>query len=554
MRKTLLTLTLAVAFSALSASTHAQTVVWSTTNFVFDTYGAYGAINEFVGPDNLAMNILTPGEGTNDLMLEVSFDPVQSNINFQTTTLPYAAYGNTNAFLANYFLSFDMQVTGNNISPAGGVQISLFANQTGPSAFAVFGPNLLLPGTVTNVFTAGTGYQHYSFSLGSFKDNNFNVNATNFSFGFGFVSYPADVTAHEVIDFGNIQIVMTNTPPPPPRPTLTIKPAQPGLRIFGKASDAVYTQEGIGTVDNGTPNQSWLGSTAGSPATYSISFLDFDTVAGYTMNVQLAPGAGSGNPYGVYQGANDLLWTITSAGGTSGFTTAVAYKTNSPANIIGGETNVLLARMTTTSTNGLGTWTLSFTSDTHGTVTAPDGTTGSFDMAADAAALFANPLTVLFGTSAGATGGYGQYVDIGQISITNVAGINEFDDFTKDSALNTTLWDPNFSRDNPGFGADAGSVFVVSSNKPSYWVNWTLPDNGYGLETKASLSGGTNVWFSPNYYGSGTGATNSIPSLMGQSLKWTLVPAGTLPTVDGTVGGPAASSAFFRMAHPAPSL
>jgi hypothetical protein len=522
-------LSLLAVLSGLTTATHAQLVVWSTDSFTNDPVDFYGAFVDFQGGENVTSSIVTPGEGGGSSQAwEVSFNP-GANINFQTTGLPYPASGNTNTFLANYTISFDIQVTGNDVSPASGIQISLFANQSGANGYAVFGPNLLLANTVTNVFVAGTGYQHYSFPLSSFKNNNINVaTSTNFSVGIGYVSYPAGITAAtETFDIANLQITMQTNPPPPPRPTLTALAAKPELRIFQQASDATYTQEGIGTVD---PNQSWVGlATPSAPVTYSITFLDFDTVANYTMNVQFSQGAASGNPYGVYQGANDLLWTITSSGGASGFTTAISFKTNSPANANGGETNVVLATMGTGSTNGRGTWTLTFTNDTDGSVTAPDGTKGYFSMDPSVPPQFANPLTVLFGTSAGAPGGFGQFTDIGRIAITNVVDGNEFDDFTGDDVLNTSLWDPGFSR-------DPGSVIQVSSNTPSYWVNWNPPDDGY----------------TPNYYGGGS-VTNTGPTLMGTSLKWTWIPNACLPTVDGTVGETPSKTGFFQLSNPPPT-
>jgi hypothetical protein len=555
MRNTILTISLIAVLSGLTIATHAGTVVvWSASSFTNDPVGPYGASVDFQGGENLTTSIVTPGAGGDSSQAwEIVFNPSQPNINFQTTGVPYPASGNTNTFLANYNLEFDMQVTGNNVSPASGIQVSVFENQSGPNGYAVFGPNLLLPGTDTNVFVAGTGYQHYSIPLGSFKNNGISVAAaTNFSIGIGYVSYPTDIAAPtETLDIANLQITMLTTPPPPPQPKLNVLAAKPALRIFQKASDAVYTQEGIGTVDL---NQSWVGvATPSQPVSYAISFADFDTVANYTMNVQLCPGGNPDSPYTVYQSANDLLWTITSGGGAGGFTTAIAYKTNSPANANGGEINVALPQLITTSTNGRGTWTLTFTNDTDGLVTAPDGTKAYFSLDPSVPPQFANPLTVLFGTSAGGTGGFGQFIDLSRIAITNVVDGNEFDDFTMDDVLNTSLWDPNFSRDNPAYGNDAGSVIQVSSNTPSYWVNWNIPDDGYGLGTKASLNSGTNVWFSPDYYGSGTGATNTIPSLMGLSQKWTLIPNACFPTVDGSVGGTPSKSGFFRLLNPPPT-
>lgn len=528
---------------------HAQLVVWSTTNFLSDPVGSYGAFHDFAGGQNVSTSIVSPGaDGASSQAWEISFNPA-SPINFQTTGLPYPAFGNTNFFLANYTLSFDLQVTGNDVSPSGGIQITIFANQSSASEWAVFGPNIGLANTVTNVFTAGTGYNHYSFPLSSFSANNGGISistATNLSMGFGFVDYgtiPAAAT--ETFDIANLQITMKTNPPAPPHPTVNVVAAKPGLRVFQQTSAATYNQEGFATQN---PNQSWLGlATPSKPVSYAITFADFDTVANYTMNVQFCPGGDPSSPYSVYLGANNLLWTITSQGGVSGFTTGVNFKTNSASNVNGSETNVVLATLQTACLNGRGTWTLTFTSDTDGMVTTPDGLKQSFTLEPEAAAQFANPLTIFFGTSAGATGGFGQFTDLSSIAITNVADGDEFDDFTQDDTFNTTLW-------NTGYSVDAGSVIQVSSNTPSLWVNWTLPDDGYGLATKASLNEDTNQWFSPNYYGSGVSATNTTPRLMGTGLKWTLVPNACLPTVDGTVGGTPATSGFFRLSSPPPTL
>ena len=288
--------TAAMAMTLAPTVTRAQLVVWSTTNFVDDPIGPYGAFVDFQGGENVAVNIVTPGEGgAGSQALEITFDPNQPNINLQTTTVPYPLSGNTNLFLANYTLSFDMKVSGTiNLSPVGGLQISLFPNQAGANGYGVFGPNLLLPNTDTNVFIAGTGYQHYAISLGSFKNNGVTdiTTTTNFSFGLGDVAYPANLGGVPItIDIDNLQITMVTNPPPPPRPTISVLPAKRGLRIFQQASDAVYTQEGIATVDI---NQSWVGlATPSTPVSYAITFQDFDTVANYAMNIQFVPNAGT---------------------------------------------------------------------------------------------------------------------------------------------------------------------------------------------------------------------------------------------------------------------
>ena len=209
--------------------------------------------------------------------------------------------------------------------------------------------------------------------------------------------------------------------------------------------------------------------------------------------------------------------------------------------------------MTTTSLDGLGgAWTLTFSNDLDGSITAPDGTSGSFSLPDETmAADFANPLVIDFGTAPNNVNGYGQWIDYAKIAITNVTDGNEYDDFTKDVALDTTLWNPGFSLNSSNVN-NGGSVFLVSTNTP-YWVNWTIPDEGFGLETKASLRGGTNTWFSPAYYGSAAGFANTPPQQMGTTLKWSLIPAACLPTADGTVSGPVSPTGFFQLAKPPPS-
>jgi hypothetical protein len=521
----------------------AQLVVWSATNFVDDVVGSYGAFVDFQGGENVSTSIVTPGEGGgNSQAWEVSFNPSQPNINFQTTGIPYPASGNTNIFLGAYTLSFDMQVTGNDISPASGLQLSIFENQANASGYAVFGANLLLPNTATNVFTANVGYQHYSIPLSSFKNSNITIaSATSLSMGIGYVSYPAGLTAPtETIDIANLEITMKTNAPPPPPPVLGIAKAKPALRVFNQDSTHTYNQEGFSTMD---VNQSWVGlASPANPVSYSLTVAPFPAVNGYQISVQFVENGTDGNPYGVYAGPNALVWNITA--NSAGFTTSVAWKTNAP----NAGTQSTELSLTTTSTNGAGTWTLAFTSDTAGTVTAPDGTVGAFTIQDPTATSdFGNPMVVDFGVVPNSTAAYGAFVDFLNIGITNVADGNEYDDFTQDTSFNTTLWNSGFSLNN-----NPPSVIQVPPGNTNFWVTWTGASDGYGLETKASLIGGTNTWFSPGYYGNGM-YTNSIPTLMGGTTNWVLIPGGTLPTTDGVPGDPVGSTAFFRLANPPPA-
>jgi len=556
---------MAVALSTLAFALKAQTTVWHDD---FDQFaigansddGTYGAVAfNFTAagfghprvvitnnnPDTLALD--PDYTHSNNCAFIFNTDPtVWTNVlNFGLRIGQIPTTGdNTSPFLRDYTLNFDVAVQNVDIGGIGGFVaggIGVYGNNSGE----YFGDGAETNMPNSNYPPAGTGYVHYSLPLGAFNTahgTNLVPTDATFSFFIDFYmaghTYPGDVE----IDFANISITMSNLPPPPP-PTMTIVPAKAGLRIFAQDHTQTYNQEGFSTVD---VNQSWVGvATPTHPVSYSINFGDFDTVNNYTLYAQFVQNANSGDPFGVYNGQNAFVWQITHQ--DSGFTTSIDWKTNAPT---GNQNNNALPLTTTTSTNGRGTWTLTFTSDTDGTVTAPDGTATTFTLPTDPAWLadFANPVTIDFGTAPNNTGGFGQFIGINSLTISNVIDGTEFDDFTTDDVLNTALWNPNFSY-NAANANNSGSVFQVSTNTP-FWLTWTTPDDGYVLATSASLNGD---WFTPGFYGSGLGISNTRPQTMGGAQTWTLIPAATLPTTDGTVGGPVSPAAFFRLQNSPPS-
>ncbi len=546
MRKIIPAISLVAVLSGLSVTANAQLVVWGDNfNSATNPYGgvAWNFSGAGVGNPQVIITNNLP-QGTNVQNLAFTFDCSSAatlNFGWETSFLPAA--GNTNTLLGVYTLEFDIAVQGVNFNGGSLGYVAPSVGLFGPGSGLYYGTGLMTNPPVSVFPAAGTGYQHVSMPLNNFIAAHAGLlNPTNspLAFFIGFYIAGYTYTGIEEIDIANLKLTMNTNPPPPPQPTMTVLAAKPALRIFAQDATFTYNQEGFGTVDAA---QSWIYNYV-DPVSYSVTFKDFDTVDNYSFYAQFAPNAGSGDPYGVYNAPNSITWRITHV--ATGFTTGISWKVNQPAS---GETNIALA-LTTTSTNGRGTWTLTFTNNSDdlssgGTVTAPDGTTGSFSLPYEVANQFQNPCPILFGTAPNNTAGYGQYIELSSILITNVLGANEYDDFTQDASLNTSLW-------NPGFSYNPGSVIQVSTNTP-YWVNWTVPDVGFGLETKASLDSGANGWFSPNYYGSGIGITNTTPTKMGYLLKWTLIPSACLPTVDGTTNGAVAPTAFFRLSNPGPS-
>jgi len=532
-------LSLIGALSALAIPATAQVVVWSQ-NFDAEPAGTYGTVENFGTQPSL--NIVSPGAGGTNQAMEISFTPTPGqNVNFQVQTLQYAATGNTNPVVANYTLEFDMQI--NPFTPGFNMEISVQGPTGGTfsgdvSRFTVGSPPLP---------AAGAGYVHVSLPLSNSVAGNsgtpLNPTDATFRIGFGALAFPASIgdgTTPETIDVDNIVILMNTNPPAVPPPTLHIVKAKPALRIFEQNSGATFNQEGIGTVDS---SQSWIGSTPANPTTYKINIASFPPTPNTALHMQFVQTAVV-NPFVVFGNANAMDWRIR-RDASGFFSQNVSWKTNSPNN--GGLPNVAVANVTNTSTTGVGTWTLTFTNDTDGTLTAPDGSTNSFSLPPDMVALFANPVELCIGTTPGSPAGYGEFFDINRITITNSVQVDD-DDFTLDDTLNTGLWSPAFSLDSASAN-NAGSVFQVSTNTP-LWLNWTIPDDLFQLATAPNL---TNQWFSLMYYGSLTGVSNTIPTKMGTTLKWTLVNGGALPTTDTTVGGPVSRTGFFRLQNPGPS-
>jgi hypothetical protein len=553
----------AAVLTLLPAATQAQLVVWQDdfdlqpvgANTIDATYGriAYNFSGAGIGNPVVMITNGTPSPfGVSTNYCAFIFDstntqpPLPLNFGWDINSIA-ATGGNTSAALRDYTLKFDIKVEGDGISNLGGyvgpiVYIYGHAAAGGYSSGQYYGN-----GAQTNINAgwfpaAGTGWVRVEMPMVTFGTANAGaLNTTSPAFSFGIGAYMAGLTSinRQQIDIANVQLFMNTNPPAIPPPTMNIVQAKPGLRVFARNFAAPWNQEGFGTVNL---NQSWIGvATPANPVSYSVAIADFDTINGYTLYVQFVQNGNPGDPFGVYNGQNAFVWEINHQ--DTGFTTAINWKTNRPSN---GQNNNALPLTVTTSTTGRGTWTLTFTNDTDGTVTAPDGTSASFILPNDPewAAKFANPLIIDFGTAPNNPAGYGQWIDINKVAISNVVDGTQYDDFTQDDVLNTSLWNTAFSLDN-----NPPSVILVSTNTP-LWVNWTIPDDLFGLGTKADLGNTSLPWYTPNYYGNGI--TTTLPTQAGTALKWVLIPSACLPTTDGNVGGPASTKAFFSLQKPAP--
>lgn len=357
-------------------------------------------------------------------------------------------------------------------------------------------------------------------------DSNTDNNLTNITDLIFHVYHPGygnqNMTGNSIYWVDNLQFTGPSSVTTPV-PVMSIQKATPGLRIF-EPGTITYQRNELATVDQ---QQSWIG--AGGPVSYSF------TLANYNPNIaqvhlELIPVSASSvamyNNIFVDYNASNMVWLIINPLAGNQVTASIQWKTGLPGN------NPNHTDLVITNSTAVGTWTLTFSSALSGTLTAPGASPVPFTLSDPSAATdFANPLVAYYGTQPNTSSGIGQYIDYKHISVSGVAGANFSDDFTTDSALDTSIWSPTTT--------GASAIWLVTANDAPFWLTWTTPAFGYDLGTKADLSDTNMPWYNPGYF-AGYG-DNPIVGQVGTTV-WALIPNDCLP------GGP--TNAFFLLQNP----
>ncbi|HLH56544.1 MAG TPA: hypothetical protein VKY92_23365 [Verrucomicrobiae bacterium] len=309
-------------------------------------------------------------------------------------------------------------------------------------------------------------------------------------------------------------IFSTNLTKPLNPPTATLKPAPraiTGLNINSIGSGQ-YDRNAIATVNP----EGWVNATG--PVTYSMTLSSYPGTnnPNFQSHIMLVPNPGTETAPDWNEPNAIVLDIQNQANGN-----AVAnfrYKTNQP-----GGNSMLYGPGTlgsVTSTNGaLGTWSMTFVSNTNVILTAPTGATNLVTFPDDQAvqSLFADPVIAYFGEQPNTTANIGQEVVISNIKITGTTSpIN--DSFTG-TGIDTNTWNLRASQ--------ANDVFIPQ-NDAAYVLTWTLPDQNFNVEVAPSITG---PW-------SDAGLTNGV--IQG-STKSVTVTRSMLP---------AGKAAFFRLRKP----
>jgi len=284
---------------------------------------------------------------------------------------------------------------------------------------------------------------------------------------------------------------------PPQSPTLS--PPAPvgaqGLNIYddGNSGD----RQSVATVVAGSPdlNYSWKGSA--NPVTYSVDIAQAPAASytGYQVHIMIIPGDSITDLAPDWNQANALVLFIQRQPNGS-VVGNLRYKLNQANNntwLYGSDTNVFgpnpshpatntivptyggLLGSVTNASGYVGTWSVTIDSSGNITLASPGSTnTCAFPSGDDAA--FVSPVTVYWGTQPDNNGFYQDVV----LSGVHINGSL--------NSLNVNLVNASLPSSLVARYSSSSSVFETPADAV-YWLQWTLPDAGYGLESASSLMG-----------------------------------------------------------------
>jgi hypothetical protein len=417
--------------------------------------------------------------------------------------------GNTVDMTQYKSIDFDFKYdTNSTIAPTNGAQFNVMCD-TGPDADST---GL----TITNIANKGTqasnfngGWHHISVPLAS------TITATK-SKGPGFQMFsPTGFPGSFNYWVANLELVARTVKIPPP--TVSTEPVITGLYQFADATPNYNRQDVRTTNDNADFNVDWVGQT--KPVTYSWTIGSFPgtNAAGYAADVTFTPDPASSITYADpdWSSTNALFLTI--AENTNGTATAsLEWKTNQPA---GGSSYVVL--ITNSITNGftvpsaVGTWSLTFTSDTAMTLTAPNGAHTNVVLPANIAAMYTN-ISFFLNTTMNDSGNVGNFTVYTGLNITGVqTPVHE----TFNGGLNTPFLELTSQGYGNGSQANPPNQIFATKTNDAFWLIWNLPDGGFASVARPSLSSG--------------GWTNlNLTPLLNGGERWTLIANSNLPSAN----------------------
>ena len=334
------------------------------------------------------------------------------------------------------------------------------------------------------------------------------------------IQFGGGMTAPLVYYLDNVKVYKPITPP-----TIGLKKSAPsGVQITMNDNANQWQRDALVTPSSSGP---FFWSAQSYPVTYSYTINDFPDSAkhpGFEAHMYLINDDTDGDAYNQTYGGADwnaadiFMFRVENATG-GGVICRVDWKTNLPnANPPAGE---LYHPVVVNGPTAIGTWNLTFTDSTHGSVAGPGITATNFTVPEDAVTFNFSPFSsyIQFGMfkNDGANDGHNNQAS-GTFSRVQFTGsAYPVDDTFNGAALtNNYAWRVT----NPN------AVTYVPPGT-AWWVNWTLPADGFTVESAPSVLG---PW-------ANAGVTNVFQS---GAVMHGAVPADALP----------GANSFFRLSRP----
>jgi hypothetical protein len=518
-----------LSLAGASSRVHAQTFL---TDSYTNTFGTGGNTSPFSGSGSVASWLYwysNPGGNkgvTNDVTMDAGNDPSSGSL---LIVSPFTT-GDQNLFFGTFGnqYQYDWSTRANLLLFTNVTFDIRFASNTPPNAngnFGTIGVGFITAATYSYVEfarptipgAASNGWVHMSVPIDHTKDGETDTPAIVFDFN-SYSGYPQFATTQWI---DNVAIHITPGPPPPP-PTGSLDPVVPGLTQFADKTPS-YNRQDIRSDTNGTADLTWYGRT--KPVKYSFTIADWPKPGhgGFQVAMPITPDPASSQVYSDPDwSATNVIWFNINAQNDGSVFAGLSYKTNQPSQnsqMFGTNTGNLIPG---NNTNGLhapsaiGKWTLTFTSDTDFTITAPNGAVTNASLPANVAALYNGYVGVFLYSSPASDANVGQRMTFSSYQITGVnTPVNE--DFTSGALsspfllLNSQDWyyTGNYTPTPPN------QIFGTSAD--AYWFHWSLPDAGFTPTSRSSVAP-SNYWFN---------ITNNVFTSGGQ--HWTKVPKANLP-------------------------
>jgi hypothetical protein len=393
-------------------------------------------------------------------------------------------------------------------------QSSIYAPQNwyDPSRWAFIECDIKVDAANSSLFTNGTyGVVAFNFRDSGWADHMTTVqtvpasatNWTHFSWPIPVViqSPRVEIRAGQGYVGGPIRmfidnIVFTSPISRPPIKALVKNNDSGGVRVSANGPGNPHNREALCQPAgwSATNNMFWKGLT---PATYSMTITNWPSPTNapnfqahlYVVNRDSDPSLDWDETYGAcdWNAADMIALMIQNQTNlvTPGLVVSLQWKTNHPS---GPLDNIWAVQLPLASANG--TWTLHFTSDTAGSIIAPDNSVvTNFTMpdfssgAPDYHANFEPTASyVQFGLYKGngdADNGSNNYKSfiLTQVLVTNYNGVY-FDDTFTGSMTNKYAWRVTDSQ-----------YVTYTPYNTAYWLVWSIPDSGFTRETAANPAG-----------------------------------------------------------------